>query len=79
MLRPRQAKVVELRYIAALTFEEIGDVLGVSLRLAKRDWAVARVWLSKEISGQQKPHEQMHNILRAILEYLDEWKRMPDK
>jgi RNA polymerase sigma-70 factor (ECF subfamily) len=53
-LNPRQAKVVELRYIAGLTFEEIGEVLGISPRSAKRDWALARIWLFKEISGQPK-------------------------
>src|SRR5665213_1676312 len=49
-LNPRQAKIVEMRYVAGLSFEEIGNVLGISPRSAKRDWAVARVWLFNEIS-----------------------------
>jgi RNA polymerase sigma-70 factor (ECF subfamily) len=48
---PRQAKVVELHYIGGLSFEEIGAVLAVSPRTAKRDWAVARLWLFKQITG----------------------------
>jgi RNA polymerase sigma-70 factor, ECF subfamily len=53
-LNPRQAKVVELRYIAGLGFEEIGEVLNISPRSVKRDWAVARVWLFREISRERK-------------------------
>jgi RNA polymerase sigma factor (TIGR02999 family) len=41
----RAAEVVELRYFGGLTFEEIGSVLGVNERTAKRDWQVARAWL----------------------------------
>jgi len=48
-LNPRQAKVVELRYIGGLSFEEVGEVLNLSPRTAKSDWAVARLWLFKEI------------------------------
>ena len=48
-LNRRQAKVVELRYFAGLSFEEIAAMLDISLRSAKRDWAVARIWLFKEI------------------------------
>jgi RNA polymerase sigma factor (TIGR02999 family) len=50
-INPRQAKVVELNFIGGLTFEEIGAVLDVSTRTAKRDWALARLWLFKEIGG----------------------------
>jgi RNA polymerase sigma-70 factor (ECF subfamily) len=49
-INPRQAKVVELNFIGGLTFEEIGAVLEVSTRTAKRDWALARLWLFKEIN-----------------------------
>jgi RNA polymerase sigma-70 factor (ECF subfamily) len=47
---PRQAKVVELHYHGGFTFEEIGKVLNISPRTAKRDWDVARGWMFKEIS-----------------------------
>jgi len=50
-LKPRQAKVVELRYFAGLSVEEIADILKVSIRSVKSDWALARIWLFKEIQG----------------------------
>ena len=42
---PRAAEVVELRFFAGLSFEEIAEALGTSVRTAKRDWTVARAWL----------------------------------
>jgi RNA polymerase sigma-70 factor (ECF subfamily) len=48
---PRRAKVVEMHYHGGFTFEEIGKVLDISTRTAKRDWDVARGWLFKEISA----------------------------
>ena len=50
-LNPRQAKIVELRYIGGLSFEEVGAVLDLSPRTAKRDWTLARLWLFKQIGG----------------------------
>ena len=44
-LDPRAAKVVELRFFAALSVEETADALGVSPRSVKRDWQAARLWL----------------------------------
>jgi RNA polymerase sigma factor (TIGR02999 family) len=44
-LQPRAAQVVELRFFAGLTEEEIADVLGVSVITVKRDWKFARAWL----------------------------------
>ncbi len=49
-LHPRQAKVVEMRYFGGLTIEQIGDVLEVSPRSVKRDWALARIWLYRTLS-----------------------------
>lgn len=50
-LDPRQAQVVEMRFFAGLSFEEIADVLGISLRTAKRDWTISRAWLHAELSA----------------------------
>ena len=47
----RKAELVKLRYFAGLSFEEIADVLGISLRTAARDWDFARAWLHREISS----------------------------
>ena len=49
----RAAKVVELRYFGGLELEEIGEALGVSLATIKRDWAVARAWLRRELGGTE--------------------------
>ena len=51
-VNPRQAKVIELHYIGGLSFEEVGAVLDLSPRTAKRDWALARLWLFKQMSGK---------------------------
>jgi RNA polymerase sigma factor (TIGR02999 family) len=50
-LDARAAKVVELRYFGGLELEEIGEALGVSLATIKRDWAVARAWLRRELGA----------------------------
>ena len=46
----RKAELVKLRYFAGLTLEEAAEVLGTSLRTAKRDWAYARAWLFNEVA-----------------------------
>jgi RNA polymerase sigma factor (TIGR02999 family) len=49
-LAPRQAKVVELRYFAGLSEEEIAEVTKTSARTVERDWQFARSWLMRELS-----------------------------
>jgi RNA polymerase sigma-70 factor, ECF subfamily len=51
----RLASVVEMRFFAGLSFEEISETLGISLRTAKRDWALAKAWLHTELSGGKQP------------------------
>jgi len=45
----RGARIVELRYFGGLTVEESAEVLGVSSKTVKRDWAAARAWLMGEL------------------------------
>ncbi len=45
----RKCRLVELRFFAGLTMEDAAEALGVSLATAKREWAVARAWLAREI------------------------------
>lgn len=45
------ARLVELRFFAGLTLDEAADMLGVSRRKAANDWAVARLWLQRELGG----------------------------
>ena len=46
---PRGARVVELRFFGGLSVEESAEVLDVSPRTVKRDWAAAKVWLLGEL------------------------------
>jgi len=50
-LDPEQARLVELRYFGGLTIEETAEALGVSPATVKREWALARAWLRRELSG----------------------------
>ena len=45
----RKAELVKLRYFADLTLEEAAEMMGISVRTAKRDWAYARAWLFRAI------------------------------
>lgn len=47
----RKSQVVELKYFAGMTFDEIGKILNVSKKTAQRDWRFARMWLLREMSG----------------------------
>jgi RNA polymerase sigma factor (TIGR02999 family) len=47
----RQAQIVELRFFGGLTIEEIAEVLAISPATVKREWAVAKIWLRRELSG----------------------------
>ena len=47
---PRQAQVIELRYFAGLTVEEIGDLVGVSAATISRDQRTAEAWLGHTMS-----------------------------
>ena len=47
---PRRAQVIELRFFGGLSVEETAEVLGISPRLVRRDWKVARDWLARELN-----------------------------
>jgi RNA polymerase sigma-70 factor, ECF subfamily len=51
---PRPARVVELRFFGGLEFEEIGTVLEMTERTARRDWVFARTWLERAL-GDLRP------------------------
>ena len=48
---PFAARVVELRYFTGLTIDETARVMKTSPMTVKREWATARMWLHREISG----------------------------
>jgi len=49
---PRQARIVELRYLAGMSCEEVADLLGIAPRTVRLDWQMARAWLRREIDAQ---------------------------
>ena len=44
-----QARLVELRFFAGLTVEEVAALVGRSERTIKREWRLARAWLFREL------------------------------
>lgn len=48
-LNNRLVSIVEMRYFGEMNIEEIADVINLSPRTVKRDWAKAKGWLHKEL------------------------------
>ena len=51
-LDPRQAKVVELRFFGGLSVEETAAAMSISAPTVKREWAMARAWLHRELGSR---------------------------
>jgi RNA polymerase sigma factor (TIGR02999 family) len=51
----RKSKIIELRFFAGLSNEEIADAMGLSLATVNREWRTARAWLYKEL--QEENHK----------------------
>ena len=45
----QQSRVVELKYFGGLTNEETAELMGISVSTTKREWNVAKAWLSRQI------------------------------
>ncbi len=45
-----QARIVELKFFGGLTNEEAAEVLGVSDSTVKREWRMARAWLTAKLT-----------------------------
>ena len=56
VLNPRQARIVECLFFGGLSVDETAQVLGVSPRTVKRDWALAKAWLYLRLKGHA--HEE---------------------
>ena len=52
-VEPEKAAIVQLRYFAGLTLQEVADCQGISLATAKRHWLVARAWLYDALSDKK--------------------------
>ena len=56
-LNPRQAQVIELRYLAGLTREQTAAILSVSPETVKLDSNFAKAWLKRKLRHAIKRHE----------------------
>ena len=52
-VEPEKAAIVQLRYFAGLTLQEVADCQGISLATAERHWVVARAWLYHALSEKK--------------------------
>lgn len=52
---PRACRVVELRFFTGLTSEQVAQVLDVSRKTVVQDWARARAWLGRMLTGEAAP------------------------
>ena len=44
-------QLVELRFFAGLDMKDVADIMGLSLRSAEREWALARAWLRSRVQA----------------------------
>ncbi len=49
MIDPRHAKLVDLRYFCGLSIDDTARVLDLSSPTVKREWAMAKAWLKREL------------------------------
>ncbi|MEW5984515.1 MAG: sigma-70 family RNA polymerase sigma factor [Acidobacteriota bacterium] len=54
-LNERAGRIVEFRFFGGMSVEETAVALGSSPATVKREWAVARAWLYRELSGGTPP------------------------
>jgi RNA polymerase sigma factor (TIGR02999 family) len=48
---PQKGRIVEMRFFAGLTVDEVARCLDVSSSTVTRDWRLARAWLKSELAG----------------------------
>jgi RNA polymerase sigma factor (TIGR02999 family) len=48
-LDEQQGRIVEMRFFGGLATDEIAKVLGISASTVKRDWNVAKAWLTRQM------------------------------
>ncbi len=54
-LSVRQSQVVDLKFFGQQSIEEIATTLNTSIATVKRDWAVARLFLLRELRAEPNP------------------------
>lgn len=51
---PRKRQIIELRFFGGLSVEETAEVLKIAPRTVERDWKLAKAWLYRELSKEEK-------------------------
>ena len=54
----QQGKIVELRFFGGLTVEETAVALDISPATVKRDWNMAKAWLTREVGRSQRGEDR---------------------
>ena len=49
LVSPQRAQLVKLRFFSGMTLEEVASLQGISNRSAHRDWALAKLWLYRQL------------------------------
>lgn len=52
-LDQRQFQIVEYHFFGGLTYDDIAEVLSISEATVRRDWRMAKAWLSQQLGGKQ--------------------------
>jgi RNA polymerase sigma factor (TIGR02999 family) len=51
---PRKRQIIELRFFSGLSVEETAEVLKIAPRTVEREWKLAKAWLYRELSKEEK-------------------------
>lgn len=54
-LDPRQHQIVEMKFFAGMTIEQIAAVTGLSTATVEREWRAARAWLASRLEPGSGP------------------------
>ncbi len=55
VLDRRQAQIVEMRFFAGMTVDEVAEALGISRRTVEGDWTHAKAWLRTRFAREAEP------------------------
>lgn len=48
----QKSRIVEMRYFAGMSVEEVAETLGIAAITVKREWARAKAWLYHDLRGE---------------------------
>jgi RNA polymerase sigma factor (TIGR02999 family) len=60
-LDPEQARITELRFFGGLTVEETAEVIGISPATVKREWRMAKAWLTREVRNTRTGEQEANS------------------